>query len=94
MLGNMAEICRDSIRRSDGVDNWSYWKDDSGYQADGYITDPEGTGVENANRHVLRGFYALGANSYQVSDGTGYTAVAGQNNKYGTRLVCPIPNGD
>ena len=94
MFGNMAEICRDSIRRSDGVDNWSYWKDDSGYQADGYITDPEGTGVENANKHVLRGFYALGGNSYQVSDGTFYTAAAGQNNKYGTRLVCPIPNGD
>lgn len=94
MLGNMAEICRDSIRRSDGVDNWSYWKDDAGYQADGYITDPEGTGFESSIRHVLRGFYALGANSYQVSDGTGYTAVAGQNNKYGTRLVCPIPNGD
>ena len=94
MLGNMAEICRDSIRRSDGVDNWSYWKDDAGYQADGYITDPEGTGFESSIRHVLRGFYALGTQSYQVDNGTFYTAAAGQNNKYGTRLVCPIPNDD
>ncbi len=95
MLGNMAEICRDSLWTSENKNNWLYWKDDAGYLANGYITDPEGTGIDNANGHVLRGFYALGGNlDYQVDNGRFYATTAGQNDKYGLRLVCPIPNGD
>ena len=94
MLGNAAEICRDSIRTAGGARNWLYWKEDAGYLSDGYVTDPEGTGVEDANAHVCRGFCARGDKVYKVDSGGDYSITVGQDNNYGTRLVCPIPNGD
>ena len=88
MLGNAAEACRDSIWTAEGKNNWLYWKEDAGYLSDGIVTNPEGTRVENADSHVRRGFHASG------SDGGHYKLVMGQNDNFGARLVCPIPNGD
>lgn len=95
MLGNAAETCRDSIRTAEGTNNWLYWQKDAGYLSDGYVTNPEGTGVESDIAHVRRGFHALGGNGWMVeADGGPYADTTGENNKYGTRLVCQIPNGN
>ena len=91
MLGNVGEMCRDQMTASSP--EWTYWKDDAGYNANGYIVDPEGPGVAS-NRVVERGFYAYLNQQYLASQGDGYAQIvtSQQNNFHGTRLVCPIPN--
>ncbi len=91
MLGNAREMCRDHMTGS--CPEWLYWQTDAGYIANGYITDPEGPGV-SVNRVVERGF---GKNylDWQINKGIGYSQViTSYGDQQGTRLTCPIPNGD
>ena len=90
MLGNAREMCRDQMS---ATPDWLYWQTDEGYVVNGYITDPEGPGVDSS-RVVERGF-GKGYQNYQITQGDGYAEVLGVvGNQQGTRLVCPIPNGD
>lgn len=84
MLGNAREMCRDK------VSSWLYWQTDAGHLANGCVVDPSGEGTGN---NVERGFG--GYQTWQVSQGTGYAGeTSGVGDWQGTRLVCPIPNGE